>query len=620
MNDDRKKNGDRPAKDAASSAPGRQGPPQTGKRVNAHDRPDTAGARRGSDAPRRQDSEWTKGATGALIELDRELMKLLVRRATLVSRIRGGRDHAASPAAIQAEKAVRIAWETGALAFSKDPRFARQLFSLLQDIKILSKEQAENTGVFRLAPPNKPVAGSITGPTSTRAAQMRLALAASLGNGLVLERVTLSTALADTIKACTQAGAKISYQHQGALARIEVTQGPPLSFQDKTLYMGEDLFTAYLMAFLAIGSPGISRFTGGSRLKSADLAPLRHILPLFGARLAHVIPHSQSLPANVESSGDIPSLVAVPADLPFEGVCALLLAPLAWNVPLTLDLAALPAAVATAALGEVRPLHREAGADVETRGPSLLVTPAPLTPPQCPALPLDPALSAYLLAIPLFAGGSLRLQGFWPGHMPEAAEAEQLLAWAGGEISIGEGFIQVTAGSAPFCLPLQCGELSPQMGSLYLALKIKHHLLHQSEAPALPQNHSLFSQEEAQECELAQELCARLNLSWNDGVLTEDNEAPAHLPAWSSPNAHWGMAYALCAFLKPGLELANPGKLNEAMPAFWGIYNSLPKPADPALQEPRGGAGGKATRSEAGKERQENTDDKPARRRRIIAD
>ena len=609
------------------------------------------------DAPRRQEGERPADTTGArvyaptgpasaLIELDRDLMKLLVRRATLVSRIRGGRDHAASPAAIQAEKAVRIAWETGALAFSKDPRFARQLFSLLQDIKILSKEQAENSGAFRLAPPGKALAGAITGPSSTRAAQMRIALAAGLGRSLIMERVTLSTALGDTIKACTRAGAKISYEHQGALARIEVAPGAKLSFQDKTLYMGEDLFTAYLMAFLAIGGPGICRFTGGSKLKDADLAPLRHALPLFGARLGHVIPHSQGLPANVESSGDIPPLVAIPENLPFEGVCALLLVPLVWNVPLALDLASLPATIATAALGEVRPLHREAGADVETHGPSLIITPSTLTPPERPALPLDPVLSAYLLAMPLFSGGSLRLEGVWPGHMPSALEAEQLLAWGGGEIHIGADFIQATAGNTPFSLPLQCEELSPQMGPLYLALKVRHHFLRQSGALALPQNHSLFPLEDPQDFDLAQDFCARLNVSWSDGALTRDTDAagpcPARTwgergakpsgaeksaagqsPAWSSPDANWGMAYALCAFLRPGLALANPGKISEAMPTFWGIYNSLPKPTDPAEQKHRAGRGrGAAPRAEpegAG-DTPPRDDGKATRRRRIIAD
>lgn len=616
MNNDRKKAGSAPAADAACSASARGKAPASGRSAEAPGRPAPGPNRNRNELPGREtDREWPRGAAGALIELDRELMKLLVRRATLVSRIRGGREHAATPAAIQAEKAVRIAWETAALSFSKDPRFVRQLFSLLQDSKMLSREQAASMSVFRLAPPGRPVSGSITGPTSTRAAQMRIALAAGFGYGLCMERVTLSAALADTIKACTQAGAKISYEHQGSLARIQVSEAAPMTFAGKTIYMGEDLFTLYLVAFLAAGQPGACRFTGGSRLKAADLSPLRHILPLFGARLARVIPHSQGLPANMESSGAIPAAAAVPADLPFEGVCALLLAPLAWNASLTLDLAALPAGTATAALAEVRPLHREAKADVETRGPNLFAAPAPLSPPEHPVLPLDPALSAYLLAIPLFAGGSLQLQGFWPAHMPGAVEAEQLLAWGGGSVGTGEGFIRVAAGNAPFSLPLQCGELSPQLGPLYLALAIRRHILLQNRGGGFPAPESspLFPQE-GQDRELARELCARLGLSWNDGLFARDGEGPFRLPAWNCPDAAWGMAYALCSFLKPGLELANPHSVTETMPFFWDIYNSLPEPGDPALQEGRAGK-----EPQKGKEQRETADAKRARRR-IIAD
>ena len=614
MKDSKKAFRKTPSEDAASTPRGRGRSPSpdrdSDRRGRAPVREDRGtDHRKSGHADSGPEDNRPRGAAGALIDLDRELMKLLVRRATLVSRIRGGRDHAASPAAIQAEKAVRIAWETGALSFSKDPRFARQLFSLLQDIKILSKDQAESTGVFRLAPPQKPVSGVITGPTSTRSAQMRLALASCLGQELLLDHVTLSAPLADTIKACTQAGAKISYEHQGSLARISVGGGAPLVFSDKTLYMGEDLFTAYLTAFLAIGRPGICRFTGGSQLKNADLAPLRHTLPLFGARLGHVIPHSRGLPANVESSGDLPSVATIPAELPFEGVCALLLAPLVWNVPLTLDLAALPAAVATAALAEVRPLHREAGADVETRGANLLVTPAPLTPPEHPEVPLDPVLSAYLLALPLFAGGALTLKGQWPGHTPEAAEAEQLLAWGGGHVVCAEGGIRLEAGGAPFSLPLQCSELTPELGPLYLALSIKRHALLQQhpDSPLLTQTHRLFPSDE-QSLELAQDVCARLDLSWREGLPAEEKGASGGLPAWSSPDACWTLAFALCSFIKPGLELANPGKVTETLPPFWGIYNSLPEPADPALQDYR-----------ARKNAEETSDAKPARRR-IIAD
>lgn len=546
-----------------------------------------------------------RGATAALIELDRDLMRLLVRRATLVSRIRGGKEHASTPAAIQAEKAVRVAWEAGALAFSKDPRFTRQLFTLLQDLKVLTKEQAHSAGSFNLHPPAKPVAGSLAGPSSTRAAQMRVALAACLGLALDMRGLMLSSALEDTVKAFAQAGAPVRYEpHGAALARVHVEAGNSLSPPDKGLFAGDDLFTLYLLALLFINRPGAFRLTGGARLKAADLTPLRRVLPFFGARLAHVIPRSQGAPVMVECSGDIPPLVVVPAELPFEGLCALLLAPLAWGVPVTLNLAELPAGVATAALAEVRPLHREAGADVETHGPHLVYTPGPLAPLAEPALPLDPALAAYLLALPAFAGGSLSLKGFWPGHMPEAQEAEQLLAWAGLELAHTGDAVSTKAAAAPFSLPLPSGELSGNLGPLLLALAARCLLL--TGASPFPPGAAPYPQDDTDHA-LAQEFFARLGFLYANGELApgaagEEQSAPL---AWTSPDGYWSMAYALCAYIRPGLLLANPGLVTELMPPFWSIYNSLPEPADPAA--PR--------RNTV----REQPDDKPVRRR-IIAE
>lgn len=549
------------------------------------------------------------GAVGALIDLDREIMKLLVRRATLVSRIRGGRDQASSAAAVQAEKAVRVAWETGALAFSKDPRFIRQLFTLLQDLKVMTKEQSESSGSYNLSPPLRPVSGALAGPTSARSAQMRLALAACLGIPLELESVMLSAPLMDCIKACSQAGASIHYEG-AALSRVRVQEGSPLSFADKGLFAGDDVFTLNLLVFLALGRPGVCRLSGGTRLKEADLSGLRHVLPLFGARLAHVIPRSQGLPATLECSGEIPPLVVVPAEIPFEALCALFLAPLAWKVPVTLNLADLPAAVATAALAEVRPLHREAGADVETHGSHLVFTPGPIAPPQTPPLPLDPALSAYLLALPAFAGGHLSLRGLWPAHTPEAMEAERLLSWAGLAVKHDEAGIHAEASGAPFAIPLHCNDLTPRLGPLFLALAARR-FRHSGQAFSLA-GLAPFPQDET-ESALAEEFLARIGLALADNTVnaapdsapSAGERAPRQAPAWTSPDAFWSMAYALCAYLKPGLQLANPGNVTEAMPFFWRIYNSLPFPADPARE-----------REQTSEEPQ---GDKPARRR-IIAD
>ena len=587
-----------------------------GERRGGRPRGEFAGAEHRDDRPRRdgvdeQGDGRPRGAAGALIDLDRDLMKLLARRAVLVSRIRGGRDHAASAEAVQAEKAVRMAWETNSLAFSKDPRFTRQLFTLLQDLKVLTREQSEHAAIFTLSPPAKPVSGELTGPADTRTAQMYTALAACRGDALSLNSVLLSEALLDTAKACSQIGAAVSYHSQGSsLGGVSVDKGNPVCFTGKMVYLGEDMFTLCLMVFLAVGRPGTCRLAGGARLKGADLSFLRHALPLFGARLAHVVPRSQGLPATLESSGDIPPLVVLPADLPLEAVCALLLAPLAWNVPVVFNLAALPASVATAALAEVGPVHLACGADVENRGSHLVYTPGPLHVPVLPDLPLDPALSAHLLALPAFVGGSLTLKGRWSAHLPESRDVEQLLSWAGLSLRVLDQAVAVEADRPPFALPPQCNDLSPELGPLFLALAARQHML-TGGTPPLAQLAPFPTDE--MDSALAQDFFERLGLVYAGGSLSlsgnpdsdpKPAKAPAY-PAWTSPDAYWGMAFALSALMRPGLRLANPGSVAEVMPPFWGVYNTLPSPADPA-REPK-------------EKPQEPKDDKPARRR-IIAD
>jgi hypothetical protein len=542
-------------------------------------------------------------------------MKLLVRRAVLVSRIRNGRDHASSPEAVQSEKAVRMAWETGALAFSKDPRFTRQLFTLLQDLKVLSKEQAEQSSTFILAPSRKAVAGEVEGPVDIRTAQMHIAVAACRGDSLFFDALPSAEALLDTINACVQAGAAISRHAEGrSPGSVAVRRGAPLSFTGKAIYVGENFFTLYLMAFLAAGRSGVCRLTGGARLKGADISFLRQLLPVFGARLAPVVPRSQGLPVSLESSGDIPSHAPLPADLPLEAVCALLSAPLVWNVPITFDLAALPASVAAAALARIAPVYLACGVDMENRGSHLIYTPGTLHPSEMPRLPLEPSLSAYLLSLPAFAGGSLTLRGVWPLHLPESREAELLLSWAGMGIRALDESVTVEATRPPFVQPLPHSDLSPEFFPLFLALAAKNRLIGASGPPL--QQAAPFSAEHRDDA-LAREFCARLGLHYEKGCLSplpedacdafsgiKEGGVTAY-PAWASPDALWSMAYSLAAFLRPGLRLANPGNVTSVMPSFWNIYNTLPNPSDLPRRK----------RESA----QEQTDEK-APRRRVIAD
>jgi 5-enolpyruvylshikimate-3-phosphate synthase len=519
-----------------------------------------------------------RGATGALIALDKELMKLLVRRATLVSRIREGKDRPLTPAATRAEKEVRLAWEAGAADFSKDPAFARQLFILLQDLKVLSREQARNAGVFSLQPPRRPVSGTVSGPADTRAAAMRILAAACSGSPLRMEKLPPAPALLDTIKTCARAGAPAVCEHTGAgFISVRVDGGPPPVLSGRTLYVGDDSLTFHIAAFMALKRSGVLRFNGGAKLRAADLNSLRRFLPLFGARLSHVVPHSRGLPAALECSGALPAQVDVPDDLSLDALCALLLAPPFWGVPVRINLAAVPARTAARALAEVRPLHRECGADVETSGPCLTYTPAVLSPPERPSVPLDPVLSAFLLALPFFAGGSVTLEGEWPEQSPAAMEAVGILNLAGLELKQDAAGIRTLSAGKPSALRLWSAGLSAGAAPLFLTMCAA------GPGPGAVKADAQFALRvmEDEDRERAGEFLSRAGLAPDTAGAARPgaNDEPA---AWTCPDAYWGMAYALAAFSGPGLRLANPGTVSEVMPNFWKLYNSLPELRDPA--------------------------------------
>ncbi len=514
------------------------------------------------------------GAVAALTELDQDIMKLLVRRAKLVSRIRGGRKHAATPQAVKAEKDVRLAWEQNALRFSRDARFTRQLFSLLQELEVSSREEAEERTSFNLAPARKPVAVDLPGPASVRAARLWAALAAGSGAPLQLTQVLLSDGLIDCVKALNQTGAHLSWTADGALRNAG---GDPLVFGEKVLYAGEDSLTFHLLAFMAAGQTGKTRFTGGAGLKMADFSPLRRFLPQLGARLAHSVPKSTGLPAALEASGVIPDQVALPADLPLDALSALFCAVATWDRPIRFDLAALPADASSQALAETLPLLRACGLEAAVHGAELRLDPAPRKVPEQPVLPLDPALNAYLLALPAFAGGGAVLRGAWDAMCPGAAEAASLLKSAGLSLELSGTAARATlpdgsAQTASFARPLDCRALPDSLLPLGLALAALAALRSQEPVPA-----PLLGPEH--DPALVQDFLDQLGLAVDGDLLRKIERQDAAPVQWSCPGPYWGMAFALCAYVRPRLRLVNPAMVTELSPPFWVLYNSLPAPS-----------------------------------------
>lgn len=496
--------------------------------------------------------------------------------------------------------------EKSAPQFSRDTKFSRQLFSLLQEIVVIEKDQAPKDS-FKLYPPQQPISGAIPGHLSTLESQIWVALSALLGQPITLRDVPMNLELGDTVKTFTQLGPTIAWEPSGP-SHGTITSSPtdPITLTNKAIYVGDSLFTLYLTAFIAAGTTGICRLTGGSNLKSADLSPLRQFLPLLGTRLAHVIPHSSGLPANLECSGSLPSGLTIPGNLPLEGVCALMIAPLMWNVPLTMSLENLPAHIATTVLALVSPLYAQLQADVEIHGPKFRISPKEYTLPEKPAVSLDPCVAASMLAIPAFVGGDITLEGIWPTQMPEAKIAEELLRWAGLELTISDTLIRTrkTAdGTTPKLLPSM--SLSGNLVALYSALAALDVAKHSSHTkPEL----LLFEDEHAEG--IGEEMLERVGVLLQDDKLIpvpHDQLEDEKLSPWACPSAHWGIAYALCSFLRPGLQLANPTEVSLSVPMFWPLFNSLPKLQAEGIFY-------------TAQEEPHDTDTKPRTRRRIITD
>jgi chorismate mutase len=529
---------------------------------------------------------YKSGIITDLIELDRELMKLLVRRAKLVGKLRGGKEHAATPAAARAEKEVRTAWEKNAVSFSRDDKFARQLFSLLQEIRMDSRADIEGRAAYNLSPARRPVNVNIPGPLSISATQMFAVLAAALGGEMTLNNVMLNDPTMDTVKALNSAGAGFTWTVGSRLGDGVLTHAAgSRQFNmatDKALYIGEEIFTAYLMAFLAAGRTGKARFAGGSGLKMADLSPLRRFLPVLGARFGHSVPKSNGLPGGVEASGIIPDDMALPADLPREGVMALFCVAASWKKVVKIDCGALPLPLFTSAFAECLPVLRSCGVADGIQGTVVTIDATSVKIPGEPVCPMYPLLVSYLLALPVFAGGRVSLSGEWDATSPCAQEALALLAGEGVAVATdGTGIHASLDGTKTGAVGTRdFSSLGERFVPLALAFAAHNVLRAKGEIPmpSLPAGTDMA---------LAETFLAHVGVAVRGDMLMPAPGESGKTP-WTSPAPVWSFAYALCAYDTPNIGLTNHTAVTALMPSFWALFNSLPDPSEkkePVKQE-----------------------------------
>jgi 5-enolpyruvylshikimate-3-phosphate synthase len=372
---------------------------------------------------------------------------------------------------------------------------------------------------------------------------------------------------------------------------------------DKVIFVGDDSLNFHLLLGHYLGRASHAKFTGDSRLKLSDLAALRHFAPLLGARLTNVIPKSGGLPVRLEASGMLPQEVVIPADLPGDAVTGLLLAAPCWPQPVTLDLASHPQAEEI--LEEALAILADCRAGVEHSGRRVRILPG-VKLPVAPAVGMDLDLAAALLALPACIGGFARLTGIWPDCAP-GRELIRLLESAGLQVERADRAIcaHLPENATPTALP-GFPDLPARFAPLALALACLP-VLRGREAclPGLPQG-----LDGAERDDFLQALDITMDIVPEAArLLPPKTQVRRDATPWTAPSPAWAMAYALAAFARPRLTLANPGVMTTLYPQFWALYNALPNPQ-----------AAKAIRSEAGEEgaqakKDEERHDEPKRKR-----
>ncbi|GHU92065.1 hypothetical protein AGMMS49925_09260 [Deltaproteobacteria bacterium] len=507
--------------------------------------------------------------------IDRDILRLLVRRHNLITRMYNSKGFLDA----SEEKFLRASWEAAVSRVSHDPRLSGHLFALMQDAEFLprpdvhtdddgEKKATESRPAFNLAPAQKPVRLVMRAPLSCRATRACLMLAAASGAPAHFAPCLMNDPVIDCVKVLNQAGAALTRKDDGVSAR----EAAPLGVPDRTLHVGDSAWNLYMLLGHYLGRPSRAKFTGEISLKLADLSAVRRFLSVMNARLVHVIPKSSGLPIRLECTGILPEIVALPADVPPElGEGILLAAPL-YAAPFVLDLVRHPQRQLM--LDRTLPLLLAAGADIAVEGSRVSVAPGPLRPPGQSALPMEPELALFLLALPLALAGEVRLEGRW-SQQPQALAGLRLLESFGLDLLRMEDAI--CARPAARAVNVRLAELPRDFPSEWTPLPVALAAcvaLQNGKAalPALPP--------EADPA-IATEMLSFLNAV---GLETADGgnlckKTQLALTPWNTPTPLWALALALAACARPHIKLGNPGIVTDLYPAFWALYNALPAPA-----------------------------------------
>ena len=534
--------------------------------------PDENQSRPGIKRPSREDRVLD------VLDLDRKILHLLTKRNAQLYSLASGRKGKPHADPIL-EKQLWANWEEAGREHGLDPKLLRQLFTQFNLLAIERGGQRRTGDPYILAPKAEPVQVSVPGPRSLRIPRMLAAISAATNQPLTLAPVILNDPMIELIKGLNQAGAHLSWAEDFVQnVEAEDASGAPLprllKFEENLVYAGEDAFNFYLMLALALAEAGRCKFTGGAALKLLNIKPLAPTLAALGARLSNMNPHAPGLPVRLECGGRMASRVELSPEIPGDFAAALAMA--AWSYDNGLRIAFVPGSDQEHSLREAVGVLTSCGIDAHLENGQCIVPSGSPRIPANPELPLDPKLCAYLLALPLFAGGQVRISGALDHGDPTTdlvlGRAEQI----GIELTESDNIII----AKPFKVPtedLKLGEI-PDLLPLALALGLRAKRRIRVTLP-----------DDVEATRMGTEMLERLGATFTveDGALVVEPGTLGWKEPWATPTPFHSLALALIAFMRPGISLDNPGNLIALWPKFWSLYNSLPLgQGNPPKKEP----------------------------------
>lgn len=510
-----------------------------------------------------------------LFKEEKRLAEAVLRRTRLLEKIASRRKEARkSGADPDLEKALWKVWED---ALNREGVSRHRLWhALLAQANSLAYAQADrDTSAERkswsLAPRAATNPVQLNGPADVFTSRILTFWAAAANLPTTLPNPALNDELIELIKALNQTGAGLSWDGDA------VTHGrgrtPALELEQKTIHVGRHRSTLALMIALALGRPGVVKFSAAGELNMLSLKSWQGQCNTLGARLHQLNPHAPGLPVRLESSGQIRQAHVGP-ETPEELIWALSAA--APFFPEGLCLTWPERFIPGQGHESIMHLLRTASVQVTQLDSGVQIPPGkPIIAPE-PRIPLDPALCCLLLAWPRFSNRPMRVLGSWPDNAPHARRYTDILEACGLCIELDSRSATSKPGGWPAGAQLDVRGL-PQALPLaaILALSAPHGL-------------TVISDRDLMGMEVLNRLLdftgrtvegEGQRFSFRPSGKSPDKD----IPDLEAPDAFWGMAMALLSFAHPGLPLANPGELTTLWPQFWRIFQgvlsvSKPKP------------------------------------------